>query len=628
MKGQFLGEGAQTISVLFNILNEKRFILFRYMLFAMSILVCTNAQSALLQSATPVSDGASGDNSIASGNTSRNLAVGADGTIYAVYRGTTGGIRVARSTNRGISFQPSVQVAPGNFEAEIAVSTTGIIYVTWPEAGNARLSRSLDGGQTFSAPATVGATTDPSLHMATDANRVYIIGRSTSNVFVSDDNGQTFTNTGSLAGSQAFSDIQVDTQTNDVIAIVDNPTVRYLISTDFGQTWGAQQTPGGSIYYSTSAMSSGSNGQYFFISGSDTQAYRVDLDSGTQASLTFGNNTSSQGRSIAADRCGNVVDGYVSGGEVRFRVSNDLGDTFGAETTVATSDAANVFINQTNGDLLYLYGSNGEVFLNVYSQELGGCYVPELSSSSLVFSAQLLGQASNTQTVEIINSGGVDVEILGISGTGDYTHSSNCVGTLAVGERCPINVTFTPTALGTRTGELLIDTNVFTDPRQVLLVGEGVSNAPVASFSPSSINFGAVVPAQTLTQSVTLENTGTDTLLINGFALAAPFSVNSTTCGVSLAASASCSIDINFTPSSEHEFTSSLTLDSNTAGAPPRVALSGSGDIAGNGGNNNGGGNTVGNPGVKAIPVLPGVWLGLLSIVMGLVAVRFMRREA
>ena len=90
-------------------------------LFITAILLLTGlfsapASAGLLFDTVPVSD-AGTDNSIASGNTTRNLAVGADGTIYAVYRGSSGGIRVARSVDRGASFQPSVQVSPDNFRS-------------------------------------------------------------------------------------------------------------------------------------------------------------------------------------------------------------------------------------------------------------------------------------------------------------------------------------------------------------------------------------------------------------------------------------------------------------------------------------------------------------------------------
>jgi len=557
---------------------------------AVLLLACifaTTASAGLLFSGTAVSD-AGTDNSIASGNTTRNLAVGADGTIYAVYRGATGGIRVARSVDRGASFQPSVQVSSQNFEAEIAVSTTGIIYVVWADSSSrARISRSLDDGLSFSAPIDAGPAST-SVHMATDGSRVYLIDRPGNNILVSEDNGLSFSQV-ALNASQVFSDIHVDEQTREIIAVLDNPAVKYFTSNDFGASFGAQinPNPGGDIFFSVGTVSSGSGGRFMFVSGQGTNALKIDLDTGTSETLTFGNNTSSQGRSLTSDRCGNVIDGFVDGGNVNFRISNDLGNSFGSQQTVAAADAANVFINPTNGDILYLFDQGGEVFLSVFNEELGNCYTPTLNQSALVFSALLVGQTSQPQQVVISNTGIVDVQILGITSTSaEFSQSNACVGTLAVGDSCPIDVTFTPSGTGTRTGDLLIDTNVFVDARQVSLTGEGVATAPVPQFSTGSIDFGAVLSGNSANASVQLSNAGTSDLTINGFNVPAPFSVVSEDCGASLIPTASCTINLAFSPTSTGSFNASLVLDSNAAGAPASVALSGLGSslfsVAGN----------------------------------------------
>ena len=60
-----------------------------------------------------VSDVGSGNN-IGSANTDRNVGVDGAGNIYVVFEGSLG-IRVAKSTNRGSSFSPSVQIAATNF---------------------------------------------------------------------------------------------------------------------------------------------------------------------------------------------------------------------------------------------------------------------------------------------------------------------------------------------------------------------------------------------------------------------------------------------------------------------------------------------------------------------------------
>ena len=538
--------------------------------------------AAALYTNVVVSDNATGDNSLGNANTSRKLAVGADGTIYALYYSPTTGIRVARSATRGQSFSPSVQVSSTGAEAEIAVSSTGIIYVVWISSGNAVVSRSLDGGQTFSAPVTAGAASS-SVHMATDAAYVYLFDRAGNNFHVSADNGLTFSTVAVNAG-QAFSDVHVDRSTGDVVLQVDDPSVKYYLSTDHGATVGAQiqPAPGGSVFYSVGTLSSGSNGRYLFVAGG-TGALRINLADSTSVDLAsvFGSNSVNNGRSLSADLCGNVVDGYVTGGAVTYHVSNDLGANFGAPVTVATSNSSNVFINATNGDILFLYAVASEVYLNVYSGELGNCYTPEVNVSSLVFGAQLVAQASSAQSVTITNTGAVAVQITGIASTGDFAATSTaCVGTLGVGQSCSIPVVFTPTAAGTRTGELQVQTNVFPTPRIVNLSGVGVTNAPVASFSPTPVAFGNVGVGGSATQTVTLTNVGNAVMNITGFAVSGPFGTSNNTCGATLAAAATCTIDVTFSPAATGSASGSLVLTADTAGAPPSVALSGTGVTA------------------------------------------------
>lgn len=549
-------------------------------------LTAAPASAAPLYTSVMVSDNATGNNSLGNANTSRKLAVGADGTIYALYYSPTTGIRVARSTTRGQSFTPSVQVFATGSEAEIAVSSTGIVYVVWISGSNALVSRSLDGGQTFSVPVTAGAATD-SVHMATDASYVYLFDQHGLNLHTSDDNGLTFSTVAVNAG-QAFSDVHVDRSTGDVVLQVDDPVVKYYLSTDHGATVGAQTlpTPGGSVYFSVGALSSGSNGRYLFVAGytmGGESVLRINLANGTSANLvsSFGANTAMNGRSLSADLCGNVVDGYVSGSNVLYHVSNDLGATFAAPVTVAAATSANAFINSTNGDVLFLYEAGGEAYLSVFNGELGNCYSPEVNVSSLVFGAQLVAQASSAQSVTLTNTGAVAVQITGIGATGDFAATgSACVGTLGVGQSCSIPVVFTPTAAGTRTGELQVQTNVFPTPRIVNLSGVGVTNAPVASLSPTPVAFGNVGVGGTSTQTVTLTNAGNAVMNITGFVVSGPFGTSNNTCGATLAAAASCTIDVTFSPAATGSASGSLVLNADTPGAPPSVSISGTGVVA------------------------------------------------
>ena len=134
------------------------------------------SQTALFTD-VPVSDiGTS--NGIGQANTSRNIAIDNNGFIYVVFSGSDG-VRVAKSENRGASFLPSIQVSSDTFtEPEIAVNNQGLVFVAWANtSGNVLLSRSIDGGVSYSIPSQINsvATFAASVHMATFNNNVYIV---------------------------------------------------------------------------------------------------------------------------------------------------------------------------------------------------------------------------------------------------------------------------------------------------------------------------------------------------------------------------------------------------------------------------------------------------------------------
>jgi len=342
------------------------------------------ARADLLYSGVSVSDSGT-DNQIAYPNTGRKVAVGPDGTVYIAYYGSSGGIRVAHSTNRGESFLPSVQVNATGSESEIAVDADGVVHVVWADGSSAWYSRSTDGGSSFSAPTDIGSTFSSSVHLAVDAPWVYVIPRTGDVLFRNGSSGSGSFLSTTLGSSQAYADVHVDRATGDVIVVTDDPTVRYLVSSDHGATFGSENFPGGAIYYSTAVFAPTATRRYLYIAGTGSDALRIDIDSNTQTSLTFGTTTISQGRTLAVDLFGNVVDGYVSGSEVWFAVSADNGQTFASAVLVDTADYVSIGISRYYGDIIAAYQSEGQIFCNVY----GG----------------LILQAPNVVTAEVTNIG-------------------------------------------------------------------------------------------------------------------------------------------------------------------------------------------------------------------------------
>jgi hypothetical protein len=110
------------------------------------------------------------------------------------------------------------------------------------------------------------------------------------------------------------------------------------------------------------------------------------------------------------------------------------------------------------------------------------------------------------------------------------------------------------------------------------------ASAPVVSLSPTSLSFGNhQVNTTSAAQTVTLKNSGNAALIIHSIGLSGPNSGDfhqQNTCPSSsstLAAGASCTISVTFTPTAEANFSASLSIADNASGSPQSVTLSGTG---------------------------------------------------
>ncbi|MEU6345868.1 carbohydrate-binding protein [Streptomyces sp. NPDC046977] len=104
------------------------------------------------------------------------------------------------------------------------------------------------------------------------------------------------------------------------------------------------------------------------------------------------------------------------------------------------------------------------------------------------------------------------------------------------------------------------------------------------SASPTSLAFGGQeLNSTSAAQSVTVTNTGGTAASISSVTAGGDFA-RSSTCGTSLAAGASCTIGVTFTPTATGTRTGTVTVTSNAANSPTTIALSGTG-TGGTGGN-------------------------------------------
>ena len=104
-----------------------------------------------------------------------------------------------------------------------------------------------------------------------------------------------------------------------------------------------------------------------------------------------------------------------------------------------------------------------------------------ISPVGLTFSSENQGSTSPVQKVKVTNSGSATLDIGGVSvggtNSGDFQQTNNCGSSLVAGGNCSIDVTFAPTATGSRSATLDISDNAAGSPQSANLAGTGVPPA-------------------------------------------------------------------------------------------------------------------------------------------------------
>jgi hypothetical protein len=197
--------------------------------------------------------------------------------------------------------------------------------------------------------------------------------------------------------------------------------------------------------------------------------------------------------------------------------------------------------------------------------------------ASLTFSSQPEGSTSPSQTVTLTNTGSVALKVTGITVSGDFAETDDCANvSVSAGGNCAIQVAFTPTATGARSGQMSISANISGGSLPVPLSGTGAS-PPAVNLSPSTVAFGQVeVGATSSPLQVSATNSGGSPAAISSLTVSGPFVISSNSCGAaSLAADAACQILVEFLPISAGSAAGTLSLVD--AAGTQAVALTGTG---------------------------------------------------
>jgi hypothetical protein len=285
--------------------------------------------------------------------------------------------------------------------------------------------------------------------------------------------------------------------------------------------------------------------------------------------------------SAEADNIGNDVEVVLTG----------LGDDLivgNASVNVFNSAEGNDVINAIDGvaDLSIICGDGAADFALIDDLDrpgidgAGSCEAA-VDHANVAFGSHPVG-STTTQTVTVTNTGGVPL-VIGtptVTGAGfnrGPATATTCPATVGVGSSCTLEVAYAPDTSGLKSGALTITNAAGGNP--LVLTLSGTTPATPAATVTASLAFGNQDTGTTsAAQNVTVTNSGSAPLVIDTTPTSGDFATGANGCaGQSIAANASCTIAVTFSPTSAGARTGTLSINDNAGGTPQTVSLTGTG---------------------------------------------------
>ena len=544
----------------------------------------------------------------------RGLAIDGAGVLYVLNGGTAASL-LTFDTVQGMQGSKALPV-PANMIDSITLGSAGELYAISSTA-NALYTFGTDGvlsttplkGGTGAAEVTSAVALGGGNGLVLGGGALQTVTHAGAQSAVAVTSGQTGSSFG-VVGTDAAGTLYANSSSS----------LLELAAPSFGTTVGTLP----------SALAIGTDGSLLTAAGQGFN--RLDR---TQAQLYFGAASSSDPQLALLYNAGNapltISDIAISG--AGFAIASTPGTTCVGGAVLASGTACEIGVtlsetakaNAPNGSLTITSNS-----LNEPTAQNTVTLVPHttgsqvtLSASTLTFPSTTVKIASAPLTVTVTNTGTVALNFTSIAltgaGSGSYSLTQNCYTSssamsLAAGASCTVSVIFTPLVTGTIAASVSIvdDANVSspnTVSQPVALTGVGVAApAPVLYFSGTDINGTTVSPTSGTTPpimtfgstsvdafeviagtgtpatgAITISNTGNAVMNLSSISLALAGSstvlpyTQTNNCGATLAASASCVVNIQFLPplGGAVTYTASLIVVDNAVGTPHIFSLTG-----------------------------------------------------
>lgn len=302
----------------------------------------------------------------------------------------------------------------------------------------------------------------------------------------------------------------------------------------------------------------------------------VDAQSAAQHVIVTNNSTVSIPiTSIATDSAEFVVTGAVTsiapGASVTLSVKfAPTGDTGGARTGQLS------VVSPFGAHLVSLSGLAQTV----------GVLTP--APTSLTFTSTEVGDTSAPQSIVVTNTGSAPVAIASIAAAGNFAQTNDAGATLDAGAFFTIAVTFSPLAVGLRTGSIAItsDLGLLTIPLSGTAIAAPTASiddatieadGPISTLSAITLDFDdTIVGASSPTRGFFITNDGTADLTIASIVASGDFSLTHDYTAP-LAPGAHATVTVTFSPTATGARTGSVTVTSDADSSPQTVDLTGTG---------------------------------------------------
>ena len=230
--------------------------------------------------------------------------------------------------------------------------------------------------------------------------------------------------------------------------------------------------------------------------------------------------------------------------------------------------------------VLLLIGCAGLVSAGGTKSQSGQQAAIQVTPGSFSFGSLVVGKKIS-QTATISNTGNTSINVTAASvSSGQFAVSGISMPlALPVGQSSTFQVWFEPSAAGTVTGTLTVQTDGGVSSGQVTLSGVATTPPQQISLSSTTLNLGSAIVGTTLNGSLTLTNTGGANLIISLISVnAGPFGISGITTPRTIVPGGSATMNVSFTPTTAGSDSGSINITSNDPNSPTAtVALTGIG---------------------------------------------------